>query len=423
MRTIITFILVIGVLVFVHEFGHFFFARRAGILVREFAIGMGPKIYAHKGKDGTAYTLRLLPIGGYVRMAGMDEDFGELNPGTPATLELSAEGVVKRINTSSKVQLTHGIPLEIVRHDLVDALTITGFENGDESDTVTYPVAHDATIIEGDGTEVRIAPRDVQFQSAKLWERLLTNFAGPMNNFILAIILFIAMTFMQGGVANYDSTQLGSVVEDGIAAKAGLKAGDEIQTVAGKKVASWTEFVTLIQENPGKEVTVAYERDGAQKSVTLTPEAKESNGQQVGYLGVMVSMKTGFMDKVAGGLQMAASMSIQLFKAFGSLLTSFSLDKLGGPVMMYQLSSEAASQGLTTVIWLMAVLSVNLGMVNLFPIPALDGGKIVLNLIEGVRGKPLKPEKEGILTMIGFGMMMVLMILVTWNDIQRFFFK
>lgn len=133
-------------------------------------------------------------------------------------------------------------------------------------------------------------------------------------------------------------------------------------------------------------------------------------------------MKTGFGDKVIGGLTQSWDMVKRIFSALGSLFTGFSLDKLGGPVMMYQMSAEASRAGVKTVIYLMALLSVNLGIVNLLPIPAFDGGKILLNLIEGIRGKPLDPDKEGMITMIGFGFIMLLMILVTWNDIQRFFF-
>ncbi len=118
MKTIITFIIVFGILVLVHEFGHFYFAKRAGILVREFAIGMGPKIFAHRGKDGTTYTIRLLPIGGYVRMAGMGEDMTEITPGMPLSVELNAVGNVVKINTSKKVQLPHSIPMEVVDFDL-----------------------------------------------------------------------------------------------------------------------------------------------------------------------------------------------------------------------------------------------------------------------------------------------------------------
>lgn len=422
MKTILTFIIVFGILVIVHEFGHFFFAKRSGILVREFAIGMGPKIYGHQAKDGTTYTLRLLPIGGYVRMAGNGDDETEMAPGMPLSLSLNSDGIVEKINLSKKVQLTNGIPVELVRYDLEDELTITAFVNGDDTEAVTYPVDHDATIIEADGTEIRIAPRDVQFQSAKLWQRMLTNFAGPMNNFILAIFLFIVLAFMQGGIQVTNTNQIGAVLPDGAAEVAGLKENDHILSINDKKITSWTDLTSQITANPGKKLNFEVQRDGKVQDIEVTPKSVESNGQKVGQLGIQAPMKTGFIDKIVGGTKQAFSSSLEIFKALGSLFTGFSLNKLGGPVMMFQLSSEAASQGMMTVIGLMAMLSMNLGIVNLLPIPALDGGKLVLNVIEGVRGKPLSQDKEGILTLIGFGFLMLLMVLVTWNDIQRFFF-
>lgn len=422
MRTIITFLIVFGVLVIVHEFGHFFFAKRSGILVREFSIGMGPKLIAHMGKDGTTYTLRLLPIGGYVRMAGLEDEETELSPGMPLSVELTPKNEVRRINVSKKVQLPNSIPMELISADLVDDLVIKGYVNGDESQEMTYKVQHDATVIEENGTEVRIAPRDVQFQSAKLGSRILTNFAGPMNNFILTVVLFIALAFLQGGVAVYNTNQIGEVQENSPAATAGLEDNDTILVVDGKKISSWDDLTNTVTKKPGKELTVLIEQDGKEKTVQMTPKTIKSNGEKVGQIGVGPYMKTGFGDKVIGGLTQSWDMVKRIFSALGSLFTGFSLDKLGGPVMMYQMSAEASRAGVKTVIYLMALLSVNLGIVNLLPIPAFDGGKILLNLIEGIRGKPLDPDKEGMITMIGFGFIMLLMILVTWNDIQRFFF-
>lgn len=422
MRTIITFLIVFGVLVIVHEFGHFFFAKRSGILVREFSIGMGPKLIAHMGKDGTTYTLRLLPIGGYVRMAGLEDEETELSPGMPLSVELTPKNEVRRINVSKKVQLPNSIPMELISADLVDDLVIKGYVNGDESQEMTYKVQHDATVIEENGTEVRIAPRDVQFQSAKLGSRILTNFAGPMNNFILTVVLFIALAFLQGGVAVYNTNQIGEVQENSPAATAGLEDNDTILAVDGKKISSWDDLTNTVTKKPGKELTVLIEQDGKEKTVQMTPKTVKSNGEKVGQIGVGPYMKTGFGDKVIGGLTQSWDMVKRIFSALGSLFTGFSLDKLGGPVMMYQMSAEASRAGVKTVIYLMALLSVNLGIVNLLPIPAFDGGKILLNLIEGIRGKPLDPDKEGMITMIGFGFIMLLMILVTWNDIQRLFF-
>ncbi|MBL1228523.1 RIP metalloprotease RseP [Enterococcus sp. BWB1-3] len=419
MKTIITFILVFGILVIVHEFGHFFFAKRAGILVREFAIGMGPKIFSHQGKDGTTYTLRILPVGGYVRMAGAEEDDLELKPGMMLSLVVNEENKVVKINTSKKVQLPNSIPIELLEYDLEKELFIKGYENGDESQEVVYTVDHDANIIEPNGVEIRIAPEDVQFQSAKLSQRMLTNFAGPMNNFLLAIVLFTIWVFMNGGVTVTDTNRLGEVLPDGVASEAGLKENDEVLSIDGEKIADWQSLITIVQENPEKPLEFEVKRGNETQTIMVTPE-EDSSG--AGKIGIAVPKKDSLGDKLLGGLTETINNSTTIFQTLGSMFTNFNINKLGGPVMMFQLSSEASKSGVDTVIWLMAMLSVNLGIVNLLPIPALDGGKLVLNIFEGVRGKPLSQEKEMILTLIGVGFIMLLMILVTWNDIQRFFF-
>lgn len=421
MKALLVFLLIFSVVVVVHEFGHFYFAKRAGILVREFAIGMGPKIYAHRGKDGTLYTVRLLPLGGYVRMAGFEEE-DELKPGMVVGLVTNKQEVVTKINTSKKINLTQAIPIEVTHYDLVDSLTITGFVNGNEQDERTFSVDKTATIIEEDGTELRIAPREVQFQSAKLWQRMLTNFAGPMNNFILSFVIFTVLAFAQGGVQDLNSTVISGVGEDTPAQAAGLKAGDKITKINEKSVTNWSELTQAVQSAKDQDLTIDYQQGDESKTTTITPKKVEQNGQTAYQIGVSAPINTSFSAKVIGGVTMSIDSFTRIVKALGSLIQSFSLDKLGGPVAIFEISSQAASQGWITVLSVMGMISMNLGIFNLLPIPALDGGKLVLNIIEGVRGKPLSQEKEGIITLVGFGLMMVLMVLVTWNDIQRFFF-
>lgn len=421
MKALLVFLLIFSVVVVVHEFGHFYFAKRAGILVREFAIGMGPKIYSHRGKDGTLYTIRLLPLGGYVRMAGFEEE-EELKPGMVVGLVTDKDEHVLKINTSKKVNLTQAIPLEITQYDLLDQLTITGFVNGNEQDERTFTVSKTATIIEEDGTELRIAPREVQFQSAKLWQRMLTNFAGPMNNFILSFVIFTVLAFAQGGVQDLNSTVISGVGSDTPAQAAGLKAGDKITKINDTTVTDWAELTQAIQAADDQALTIQYEQADQTKEATVTPKKVEQNGQTLYQIGISAPINTSTSAKLIGGVTMSIQSFTRIIKALGSLIQNFSLDKLGGPVAIFEISSQAATQGWMTVLSVMGLISMNLGIFNLLPIPALDGGKLVLNVIEGVRGKPLSQEKEGIITLIGFGLMMVLMVLVTWNDIQRFFF-
>ena len=419
MLGVITFIIIFGIIVAVHEYGHLYFAKKSGILVREYAIGMGPKIFSHIAKDGTAYTIRILPLGGYVRMAGWGDDETEIKAGTPASLTLNADGQVTRINLSGKQLDNTSLPMNVTSYDLEDKLEITGLVL---DDTKTYSVYHDATIVEEDGTEIRIAPLDVQYQNATVWGRLITNFAGPMNNFILGAIVFVILVFAQGGVSDLSSNHI-RVASDGAIAKVGVKDNDQILKVGSQKVANWDDLTVAVDKSTanlksGDSISVLVKSGSTTKTVSVVP--KKSNGSYV--IGVMPALKTGLSDKLVGGLQMAWTSAFAVLNALKGLIANFSLDKLGGPVAMYQASSQAAQAGLTSVLYLLGMLSINLGIMNLIPIPALDGGKIVMNILEAIRRKPLKQETETYITLAGVAVMLVLMIAVTWNDIMRVFF-
>ncbi|HFI0742245.1 TPA: RIP metalloprotease RseP [Streptococcus suis] len=419
MKGILAFIFIFGVIVVVHEFGHFYFAKKAGILVREFAIGMGPKIFAHTGKDGTLYTIRILPLGGYVRMAGWGEDKTEIKTGTPASLSLNEAGVVTRINLTGKQLDNLSLPMNVTSFDFEEKLEITGLVL---EESKTYKVDHDATIVEEDGTEVRIAPLDVQYQNATVWGRLITNFAGPMNNFILGILVFIFLMFMQGGVADLSSNAV-SITDGGALQAAGLVTGDKILSVNGDATDSYTEVATIISKAAEDATTapsfdLVVEHDGATKNVTVTAEKVDGTYR----IGISPILKTGFVDKIVGGFQEAGATALLIVTALKNLIANFDVKQLGGPVAIYKVSAQAAEFGLASVLGLMAMLSINLGIFNLIPIPALDGGKIVMNILEAIRRKPLKPETESYITLAGVAVMVVLMIVVTWNDIIRVFF-
>ncbi|WP_333674032.1 RIP metalloprotease RseP [Streptococcus parasuis] len=419
MKGILAFIFIFGVIVVVHEFGHFYFAKKAGILVREFAIGMGPKIFAHTGKDGTLYTIRILPLGGYVRMAGWGEDKTEIKTGTPASLSLNEAGVVTRVNLTGKQLDNLSLPMNVTSFDFEEKLEITGLVL---EESKTYKVDHDATIVEEDGTEVRIAPLDVQYQNATVWGRLITNFAGPMNNFILGILVFIFLMFMQGGVADLSSNAV-SITDGGALQAAGLVTGDKILSVNGDATDSYTEVATIISKAAEDAKTapsfdLVVEHDGATKNVTVTAEKVDGTYR----IGISPILKTGFVDKIVGGFQEAGATALLIVTALKNLIANFDVKQLGGPVAIYKVSAQAAEFGLASVLGLMAMLSINLGIFNLIPIPALDGGKIVMNILEAIRRKPLKPETESYITLAGVAIMVVLMIVVTWNDIIRVFF-
>ena len=421
--TMITFILVFGILVLVHEYGHYYFAKRAGILVREFSIGMGPKIWWTR-KNGTTYTVRLLPVGGYVRLAGSDdEDEDELRPGTPLTLQLNQDDQVVTINASSKATLFQGIPMQLVASDLVDGLWVKGYVNGDESELKTYPVNHDAMVVEHNGTVVQIAPRDVQFRSASLPARMMTNFAGPMNNFILSLLVFIILGFTLTGVPT-NSNQIGKVNAGSVAAKAGLVAGDRITKVNSTKVANWAELATNLSSKPNQQVKLTYTHKGETKTTTVRPQAVKQGKETVGQIGILEQQEKGIRARLMFGWQQFIQAGTLIFAVLGHMFThGFSLNDLGGPVAIYAGTSQATALGVNGVLNFLALLSINLGIVNLLPIPALDGGKLLLNIIEAVIRRPIPERAEGIVTMLGFMILLVLMILVTWNDIQRYFIR
>lgn len=419
MLGILTFILVFGIIVVVHEFGHFYFAKKSGILVREFAIGMGPKIFAHIGKDGTAYTIRILPLGGYVRMAGWGDDTTEIKTGTPVSLTLADDGKVKRINLSGKKLDQTALPMQVTQFDFEEKLFIKGLVLEEEK---TFAVGHDATVVEADGTEVRIAPLDVQYQNATIWGKLITNFAGPMNNFILGVVVFWILIFMQGGVRDVDTNQF-HVMPQGALAKVGVPETAQITKIGSHEISNWESLIQAVEletkDKTAPTLNVTISENGSDKQVTVTPE--ESQGRYL--LGVQPGIKSDFVSMFVGGFTTAADSALRILSALKNLIFQPDLNKLGGPVAIFKASSDAAKNGIENVLYFLAMISINIGIFNLIPIPALDGGKIVLNILEAIRRKPLKQEIETYVTLAGVVIMVVLMIAVTWNDIMRLFFR
>ena len=419
MLGILTFILVFGIVVVVHEFGHFYFAKKSGILVREFAIGMGPKIFAHTGKDGTAYTIRILPLGGYVRMAGWSDDTTEIKTGTPVSLTIADDGKVKRINLSGKKLDQTALPMQVTQFDFEDKLFIKGLVLDEEK---TFSVDHDATVVEADGTEVRIAPLDVQYQNATIWGKIITNFAGPMNNFILGVVVFWILIFLQGGVRDIQTNNF-HIMSQGVLAKTGVPETAQITKIGSHNISNWEDLIQAVEADTKNQTApildVTISENGSEKQVSVSPE--ESEGRYL--LGVQPGIKSDFLSMFVGGFTTAANSALSILSALKNLIFQPDLNKLGGPVAIFKASNDAAKNGLENVLYFLATISINIGIFNLIPIPALDGGKIVLNILEAIRRKPLKQEIETYVTLAGVVIMVVLMIAVTWNDIMRLFFR
>ena len=386
--------------------------------MREFSIGMGPKLFQIR-RNPTTYTIRWLPLGGYVRLAGSDDE-SKLDPGMTVILQLNDQDEVVRIDASESDMPIEGIPVQVTKADLVDNLVIEGYENGDENKPVTYHVNHDATIIEKNGTELIIAPRDTQFNEAKVWQKLATNFAGPFMNILLGFVVFLIWTFTVPGPA---TTTIQSTTNGSPAQIAKIEPGDRIVAVNGQKINSFEQVTEKVNQSKGKSLKFELSKDGSTKTVIVKPKAHRIQKQKIYQIGIVAKSNENVGVKLKRGWDTAVSTTGLIFNAVGNLFRHFSLNKLSGPVGIYSQTSQVSQMGFTYVLAFLAMISINLGIVNLIPIPGLDGGKLLLNLIELVRGKPISEEHEAIVELIGFGLLLVLIIAVTGNDIYRYFIK
>ena len=339
MSVLIT-IIIIAVLILAHEWGHFMAARRIGIPVYEFSLGFGTKLLSTK-RNGVEYSLRLLPLGGYVRMAGE--------------------------------------------------------EPGDEND-----------------------PNG--FNNRTPLEKIRVSFAGPFMNFVLALLLFIFSFAFIGIPESSDQPVLGKVLDNRTAAEAGLKPGDRIISVNQKSVATWSDFTEMIAASTsGEPLYLEVERDGRSQSLKVFPDNEGTGGKPaIGVLNQVNCSRLGIGDSIKLGLEQTYQLTVLLLSWLGTLFTGgASTADLAGPVGIVSLVGEAAQIGTVFLLNFAAYLSINLGILNLLPIPALDGSRIVFAVVQAVRRKPMEPEKEGFVHWLGFLLLMLLIVIVTFNDIVR----
>jgi regulator of sigma E protease len=297
---------------------------------------------------------------------------------------------------------------------------ISGYEQGEEDEILKNFEVSEKSFFIVDGSEVQIAPYNRQFGSKTLGQRTAAIIAGPLMNFILAFVLLFSLGFIQG--APIDEPILGKLTPDGSAVESGLKEGDEITSIEGKVMSSWKQVVSVIQANPEQELTFAINRGGQNLEVEVVPEASKVGEETIGRIGAYNPVEKSFVGSLEYGVTETFNWTKEIVLGLGKLVTGqFSIDMLSGPVGIYDMTDQVAKTGFINLMSWAAILSINLGIVNLLPIPALDGGRLLFFLVEALRGKPIDRQKEGVVHFIGFALLMLLMLVVTWNDIQRFF--
>ncbi len=344
--TLLLFILVLGITVFIHELGHFIFAKKAGIYVYEFSIGMGPKIFKYKRKnDETDYSIRLFPIGGFVSMAGEDVE------------------VDKNI------------------------------------------------------------PEDKQMYSKTWMQRFLTIIAGVMFNFLLAIIILFFIGLFNGSPQNKNF--ISDIDNSYPIAKTNIKKNDLILKVNDKKVNSQDMLLLQLTVNNGKTLTFQVKHEnGNIENIKVKPIKQKVDGEDVYKYGFSIENKV--ENGVIPAIKYAFSKTINLINQMGHIIVylftgKLSLDNLSGPIGIYNIVGESAKAGIINIIYLIAYLCINVGFINLIPIPAFDGGRLLFLIIEKIKGSKVNPKVENTIHSIGFIFLMILMIVITYNDILRFF--
>ena len=412
-------VLLFFVLVTIHEWGHYYFAKRAGILVREFAIGFGPKIFAFR-RGETKYTLRLLPFGGYVRMAGEDPETVQIQTGQTIAVEATPDDVVTKIYLDRLDERMNAVRGEVRSIDLERKLKLTLDVDGVDE---TFRVDPKAMTV-GRGQEMQIAPLDRQFGGKPVGKRAMAIFAGPMMNVILAAGLFIAFAFMNGIAVNVSVNKVNAGEP---AAAAGIQAGDVIQSINGVEIGpDTTKIRDLVTASAGKPMEWVVLRDGQPVAVQMTPiEAIDDQGHsqiRVGVEMMPLTRPASFQEGITNGATTMWSATVTIFEGFKMLvLGQFTLDDLGGPIRMAEMTLQLANAGILYYTWWAAMLSLYLAIFNLLPVPALDGSRLIFLGLEAIRGRPVDPNRESLVHFIGFAMLMLVMVAVTYNDILRLF--
>ena len=439
------FIVALGLLVAVHEFGHFWVARRCGVKVERFSIGFGKAIWRRLGKDGTEYVLALSPLGGYVKM--LDGRVDELKPGEEAqafnhksvwarmaivaagpmanfVFALFAFWLMFMIGVPSVKPVVGEVrPASIVAEAGIlpgmEIVGVGGEETGDW-ESVTYAlISH----LGDDSVQLKLKAANTSYAVDKTLQLAGWKFDPDKESPIGSL----GIVPLGGKVLPV----VEAVVPSSASEKAGLQIGDRIKGVDGDAITEWTQFVERVQQSPAQPLQVTVERGGSEMILILTPDGKKVKGQLVGFVGLSPQLvplpdeyrtllQYGPLQALWHGVQKTWSLITLTFDMIGKLIGGIvSLDNLSGPISIAKGAGSSADYGLVYFLGFLALISVNLGIINLFPLPVLDGGHLVYFLIEAITGKPVSEKIQEVGFRIGAAILMLLMGIALFNDFAR----
>ncbi|MEK6599676.1 MAG: RIP metalloprotease RseP [Deltaproteobacteria bacterium] len=431
MTTLISFLVVLGILVFIHELGHFIMAKLSGVGVLKFSLGFGPKIIGIK-RGETEYLISALPLGGYVKMVGESTD-EEVKPE-----ENEKSFANKPISKKAAIVVAGPIMNLVLAFVLLPLIYLIGIQIPaylDKEPIIGYVVKGE--IADKAGLKKGDIILSIDDESIKNWEGLNTAIISNPNRSLklkikrdgaLKEILFTpeASSRTGGGIAGFlppVSPAVGGLNKGLPADKAGLKIGDTILSVNGVKIDHWIELQQAIQNNKAEEKLLLIKRGSETFTVGIKPELNEDiKAYVIGIspLQETITRRYGPVGAVIEGTKKMGELTIMTFVIIKKLFVGeISIKTLGGPLMIAQVAGQAAESGLTALLSLTAFLSLQLGILNLLPIPVLDGGFIVFFGIEALRGKPLSEKVMTIVQNIGIGLLVLLMVFVTYNDVMR----
>ncbi len=447
--SLIAFIVALGILVAVHEFGHFWVARKLGVKVLRFSVGFGKPIWSYRhSDDSTEYAVAAIPLGGYVKM--LDEREGEVKP-EERHMAFNTQPVGSRIAIVLAGPVFNFL-LAIVLYSLVFALGITGIKPvvgevaaGSPAEQAGFKSEETITMVQNKPVrtwqEVRLGVLDAAIEDNTISFEVLT--PGGSEQRRLIQLAGIQLLKEQGDIIQKLGLQMwrpvlepviDKVVAGSAAEKYGLQPGDRILTANGQQISAWSEWVALAREHPLEKIELQLQRDDRLLTTVIVPDSKEENGKAIGFVGVSVKppvdepkdmrvlVQYSMLDSMWRGLTKSIDMTLLTFRMIGELIVgNASPRNISGPITIAEYAGKSASIDLSYFIDFVAIISISLAVLNILPIPLLDGGHLLYYLIEIIKGSPVSEKVQLVGQNIGIFILVCLMSLAFYNDITRLF--